>query len=238
MKIISKVLALMTICGCAALFTACGSTSSDSSTTAQNTTVQTTASQDQKTDAPTEEKENDEDKSLPAETETSDKSDVPESTGKETLVVYFSATGTTKGVAERIAAVTNADIYEIIPAEPYSDADLDWHDKNSRTTIEMNDQNARPAMASDDVNFEGYSTVYIGYPIWWGDAPRIMSTFVEAHDFNGLTVIPFCTSGGSGIGRSGDNLASQAGSGNWLKGGRLEGNISEDKISSWINGLN
>lgn len=123
-------------------------------------------------------------------------------TDDETLVVYFSATGTTKGVAERIASVTNADLYEIIPAEPYSSADLDWNDKNSRTTIEMNDPDTRPAIASNTISIDGYSTVYIGYPICWGEAPRIMSTFIESYDFDNITVIPFCTSGGSGIGRT------------------------------------
>ncbi|MBR0528501.1 MAG: flavodoxin [Ruminococcus sp.] len=157
---------------------------------------------------------------------------------KDTIVVYFSATGTTKGVAERIASVTDADIFEISAAEPYSDADLDWNDKNSRTTLEMNDPDVRPAIANDTVDLDGYETVYIGYPIWWGEAPRIMSTFVEAHDFDGKTVIPFCTSGGSSIGRSGENLASQAGGGNWLAGGRLDANISESELQDWINDMN
>lgn len=157
--------------------------------------------------------------------------------GKDTLVVYFSATGTTKGVAEKIAAATDADMYEIVPAEPYSSADLDWNDDDSRTTTEMNDKNARPEIGSGDVSLEGYSRVYIGYPIWWGDAPRIMSTFVEKYDFEGKTVIPFCTSGGSGIGKSGDNLKEQAGSGNWLAGDKLDSGISEDELKTWINGL-
>lgn len=157
--------------------------------------------------------------------------------GKDTLVVYFSATGTTKGVAEKIAAATDADMYEIVPAEPYSSADLDWNDDDSRTTTEMNDKNARPEIGSGDVSLEGYSRVYIGYPIWWGDAPRIMSTFVEKYDFEGKTVIPFCTSGGSGIGKSGDNLKEQAGSGNWLAGDKLDSDISEEELKTWINGL-
>ncbi|MBQ8979462.1 MAG: flavodoxin, partial [Oscillospiraceae bacterium] len=120
-------------------------------------------------------------------------------------------------------------------AEPYSDADLDWNDRNSRTTIEMNDPNVRPEIANDTVDLEGYTTVYIGYPIWWGDAPRIMSTFVESHDLEGKTVIPFCTSGGSSIGRSGENLAAQAGSGNWLAGDRLDADITESEILDRIN---
>lgn len=165
-------------------------------------------------------------------------SEEPSSTDDETLVVYFSATDTTKDVAERIASVTNADLYEIIPVEPYSSDDLDWHDSNSRTSIEMNDPDARPAIASDAISLDSYSTVYIGYPIWWGDAPRIMSTFVESYDFSDKTVVPFCTSGSSGIGRSGDNLKDLANSGNWLSGDRLDADISESEIQDWINDLN
>ncbi len=159
-------------------------------------------------------------------------------TEDETLVVYFSATGTTKGVAERIASVTSADLYEIIPAEPYSSDDLEWNDNNSRTSIEMNDPDARPAIASDTVSLDSYSTVYIGYPIWWGDAPRIMSTFVESYDFSDKTVIPFCTSGSSGIGGSGDNLKDLANSGNWISGDRFDADVSESEIQEWISNLN
>ena len=231
------------ICGCAAVFSACGSTDSNSGSKAsassqQEQTAESKADETNSADSVSTESKASEDKSSPAGVSSkAETADTPAGSGKDTLVVYFSATGTTKGVAERIAKVTDADIFELIPAEPYSDADLDWHDDKSRTTIEMNDPDCRPAIANDTVSFEGYKTVYIGYPIWWGDAPRMMSTFVEAHNFDGLTVIPFCTSGGSSIGRSGENLASQAGSGNWLKGGRLEGGISEDEIQSWINGL-
>ena len=155
--------------------------------------------------------------------------------GKETLVVVFSATGTTKGVAEKLAFITNADLYEIIPAEPYSDADLDWNDKNSRTTIEQNDDSVRPAIGSEIISLDGYKTIYIGYPIWWGEEPRIMDTFVESYNFDGITMIPFCTSGGSGIGRSGKNLEEIAGSGNWLDGDRLQGSISEEDLRAWID---
>ena len=159
------------------------------------------------------------------------------STGNTTLVVYFSATGNTRGVAEKIASITGADIYEIKAAEEYTDADLDWNDSDSRTTHEQNDPSVRPEIGSDPVSLDGYETIYIGYPIWWGEEPRIMDTFVESYDFDGITMIPFCTSGGSGIGRSGQNLADNAGSGNWLEGDRLESGISEDELSSWIQGL-
>ena len=155
----------------------------------------------------------------------------------DVLVVVFSATGTTKGVAEKIAAIENADFYEIIPAEPYSSDDLNWNDRNSRSTKEQNDSSARPEIAGEAIDLNGYTKIYIGYPIWWGEEPRIMDTFVESYDFGDATVIPFCTSGGSGIGRSGKNLADNAGSGNWLDGARHSGNISEDELRSWINGL-
>lgn len=176
-----------------------------------------------------------------AETAAEEQTEAPESdsssSGKETLVVYFSATGTTKGVAEKIASITGADIYEIKAAQEYSDADLDWHDDGSRSTREQNDASARPEIGSDTVSMDGYKTIYIGYPIWWGEEPRIMDTFVESYDFDGITMIPFCTSGGSGIGRSGQNLADNAGSGNWLEGDRLESSISEDELKAWIEGL-
>ena len=158
------------------------------------------------------------------------------STGNATLVVYFSATGNTRGVAEKIASITGADINEIKAAQEYTDADLDWHDSDSRTTHEQNDPSARPEIGSDPVSLDGYTTIYIGYPIWWGEEPRIMDTFVESYDFDGITMIPFCTSGSSGIGRSGQNLADNAGSGNWLEGARFGGGASEDELSTWIDG--
>lgn len=102
----------------------------------------------------------------------------------------------------------------------------------------MNDPDCRPEIANDTVQLEDYSTVYIGYPIWWGDAPRIMSTFVESHSFERMTVIPFCTSGSSPIGKSGENLASQANGGNWLEGERLDASISESEIQDWISEMN
>lgn len=150
------------------------------------------------------------------------------------LVAYFSATGTTKRVAEDIAALTNADVYEIIPAAPYTDSDLNYSDSQSRASTEMTNPEARPEIGSPAISLEGYSTVYLGYPIWWGDAPRIMSTFVEAYDFDGLTIIPFCTSGSSGIGRSGSNLAEQAKGGNWLNGRRFSQDVSTAELQAWI----
>ena len=154
-----------------------------------------------------------------------------------TLVVYFSVTGNTKSVAEKIASVTGADIYEIKAALEYTDEDINYNDSDSRTSKEQNDSSARPEIGSEEISLDGYSTIYIGYPIWWGEEPRIMDTFAESYNFDGITVIPFCTSGSSGIGRSGQNLADNAGSGNWIEGKRFGGGASEDEIRSWIEGL-
>ena len=161
----------------------------------------------------------------------------PQQPTSHILVVYFSATGTTKAVAEKIAAITDADLYEIQATQPYTDADLNWHDSGSRTTKEQNDKNARPEIGSEAVSLAGYTTIYIGYPIWWGEEPRILDTFVEAYDFDGITLIPFCTSSSSGIGRSGQNLADNAGSGTWLEGRRFGAGASEDALREWISSL-
>ena len=157
--------------------------------------------------------------------------------GKDVLVVYFSATGITKGVAEKIANITDADIYEIVAAQEYTSDDLNYSDPDSRTSVEQNDPAVRPKIGSDEISLDGYSTIFIGYPIWWGQEPRIMDTFVENHKFAGITMIPFCTSGSSSIGSSGQNLADNAGSGNWLDGQRFSGSVSEDELRNWIDGF-
>ena len=149
------------------------------------------------------------------------------------LVVYFSATGTTRGVAERIAALAGADLAEIVPAQPYTAEDLNYNDRTTRATVEQNTPDARPEIA-DEISLDGYTTVYLGYPIWWGQAPRILSTFVESHDFTGITVIPFCTSGGSGAGHTGETLGEQAGTGTFLSSTRLNAGISEAELQAWI----
>lgn len=160
-----------------------------------------------------------------------------EAEGTKVLVAYFSATNTTEGVAEHIANGLNADLYEIVPEDPYTDADLNYNDNNSRTTIEMNDPNARPAISGFVENMEQYDIVFVGYPIWWGDAPRIVSTFMESYDFSGKTIVPFCTSGGSGIGSSATNLEQLTSGAEWLDGQRLSGSSSLDEIVEWVNGL-
>ncbi len=150
-----------------------------------------------------------------------------------TLVVFFSATGHTRTVAEKIAELTGADMAEIVPAVPYPPEDLDPGDSTTRETAEHNTPEARPEIG-EDISLEGYDTVYLGYPIWWGQAPRILSTFAESHDFTGITVIPFCTSGSSGIGSSAEDLERQAGSGRWLPGRRFPADVSGEDLSAWI----
>ena len=166
-----------------------------------------------------------------------EETDAPDAQESKVLVAYFSATGTTEGVAEYIANGLNADIYEIVPEDPYTDADLDYNDNNSRTTIEMNDPDARPAISGSVENMGQYDIVFIGYPIWWGDAPRIVSTFVESYDFSGKTIVPFCTSGGSGIGSSASNLERLTSGATWLDGRRLNGSDSQDTVMEWVNSL-
>ena len=160
-----------------------------------------------------------------------------EAEGTKVLVAYFSATNTTEGVAEHIANGLNADIYEIVPEDPYTDADLNYNDNNSRTTIEMNDPSARPAISGSVDNMDQYDIVFLGYPIWWGEAPRIVSTFMESYDFSGKTIVPFCTSGGSGMGSSATNLEQLTSGATWLDGQRLNGSDSQDTVMEWVNGL-
>ena len=155
----------------------------------------------------------------------------------KTLVVYFSATGTTKGVAEKIVSALNADVCEITAAQPYTSNDLNYNDSDSRATREQNDKNVRPELGGEAISLDGYDTVYIGFPIWWGEEPRIMDTFVESCDFSGKTVIPFCTSGSSSIDNAGENLKENAGGGDWKDGKRFSADVSQSDIEEWLNSL-
>lgn len=137
-------------------------------------------------------------------------------------------------IAEQIATLTDADLYEIKLAVEYTDADIDYGDTNNRTSKEQNDSSARPEIQSKPISLEGYDTIYKGYPIWWGEEPRIMDTFVESYDFGDITMIPFCTSGSSGIGNSGKNLEENAGSGSWLEGKRFSAQVSENELKDWV----
>ena len=149
----------------------------------------------------------------------------------------FRAVRPEKNKAEKIAALTDAELVEIVPAQPYTIEDLNYNDRSTRATVEQNTPDVRPEIANE-ISLDGYTTVYLGYPIWWGQAPRILSTFVEGHDFTGITVIPFCTSGGSGAGRTGETLGEQAGSGTFLSSTRFSAGVSEPDLQKWIESKN
>ena len=154
----------------------------------------------------------------------------------KTLVAYFSASGVTKGAAEQLAAVAGADLHEIKPAQPYTDADLDWRDKQSRSTVEMKDKNSRPAITDKLKNMQDYDVVYVGFPIWWYTATTIINTFMEAYDFKGKTVIPFATSGGSTIKKACEDLKAAYPDVKW-KEGKLLNRVSKQDLESWVKGL-
>lgn len=174
-----------------------------------------------------------------SETSAADDTAVPEPSQPETmtdgtLVVYFSCTGNTKGVAAKIADLCNADIYEIVPAEPYTSADLNYNDDNCRANREMNDESARPAIGGQLIDLSGYDTVFIGYPIWWGTMPRIINTFLDAYDLSGKTVMPFCTSGSSGISTSVSAIRSTLPDADVRDGLRASG-ADDGAIAAWIS---
>lgn len=159
--------------------------------------------------------------------------------GNNVLVVYYSAQGHTESVAEQIAENLNADLFEIVPVDKYTSDDLNWTDSDSRVSREHDDESLRDVeLVSTTVeNWDSYDTVIIGYPIWWGIAAWPVDTFVEANNFSGKTVIPFCTSSSSGLGQSGELLADLAGTGNWQEGMRFRSNPSDDDIKSWTDNL-
>lgn len=160
-----------------------------------------------------------------------------ESEGK-TLVAFFSATGNTKAVAEVIAAEKNGELYEIVPEASYTSADLDWTVQTSRSNKEHEDSSIRPAIAGDTKDLSGYDTIFIGYPLWWGEAPNIVWNFVESSDLSGKTVIPFATSSSSGFGSSGETLAGFAPDADWLDGQRFRSGVADADVQSWVSGLN
>ena len=162
----------------------------------------------------------------------------PPSVGQgKVLVAYFSATGNTEGVAEIIADTTGGTLFEIVPEVPYTDADLNYSNDDCRANREQNDENARPAIANEVEDMASYDKVFIGHPIWWGDAPRIIDTFLESYDFSGKTVIPFCTSGSSGIDASVENLKTLATDATWLDGQRFAGNATQEAVMEWVHSL-
>lgn len=153
------------------------------------------------------------------------------------LVAYFSASGVTKNAAEKLAKAANADLFEIKPVRPYTDADLNWTDKKSRSTIEMNDLSSRPEIANKCENMGSYDVVFVGFPIWWYVEPRIIDTFLESYDFSKKTVIPFATSGGSGLGKTSENFKKTLGANTTVKDGKLLTRASETDVLGWVKSL-
>lgn len=172
--------------------------------------------------------------------ETEQEEDREEEQDQETkiLVAYFSCTNTTRPLAEYAADALGADLYEIVPAVPYTAEDLNYSDSDCRADKEQKDPASRPEISGSVEGMEEYDLVFVGYPIWWGQAPKIIYTFMESYDFSGKTIVPFCTSGSSGIGSSATNLHDLcADTATWLDGARLEGSTTREEMAEWINGL-
>ena len=154
---------------------------------------------------------------------------------QKVLVAYFSASGTTKGVARQLAEVAGADLHEIKPEQPYTEADLDWQDKQSRSSVEMQDKHSRPAITAKLQNMKDYDVVYVGFPIWWYTCPTIINTFMEAYDFQGKTIIPFATSGGNSIKKACADLKAAYPGLIW-KEGKLLNRASKTELQKWVEG--
>lgn len=153
------------------------------------------------------------------------------------LVAYFSASGITAKAAKTLAAAIDGDLYEIKPAVPYTSADLNWMDKRSRSSIEMQDATSRPALADGDAPVAGHDVIFLGFPIWWYVAPTIINTFLERYDFSGKTIVLFATSGGSGLGKSAVGLQASAPGAKFIDGRLLNGRLDKDELKRWVEGL-
>ena len=157
--------------------------------------------------------------------------------GTDVLMAYFSATGNTENIAEHLVSILDADLYEIVPQVPYTSEDLNYSNSDCRANQEQNDPTARPAISGSVENLEDYEVIFLGYPIWWGDAPKILSTFLETYEFGGKTIVPFCTSGSSSIGGSVSDLEALTDGATWLEGQRFSGSASRESVSQWVGSL-
>ena len=221
--------------------TACGgngnsSSSQASSSAPEPSAVESTSSASEPSSSP----ESEASSEAPSSSEVSSEASAEDTnSGSSVLVVYYSATGNTAQAAQYIADATGGDLFELEPVEPYTDDDLNWTDDNSRVSQEHADESLRDVeLVADTVdNWDQYDTVFIGYPIWWGIAAWPVDGFVEANDFSGKTVIPFCTSSSSGLGESGQLLADMAGTGDWMGGQRFSSSVNEAAVQEWIDSL-
>lgn len=155
----------------------------------------------------------------------------------KTLVAYFSASGSTAKLAKTLAQAADGELYEIRPAVTYTDGDLNWNNKSSRSSLEMKDKTARPAIAAPGVDITKYDTIFVGFPIWWYEAPRIIQTFLESYDFSGKTVIPFATSGGSGMGETASILQKSCPAARVLSGKRMSASTDVRELSAWVKSI-
>ena len=153
------------------------------------------------------------------------------------LVAYFSASGVTKGVAEKLAKAAGAELFEIVPEQPYTDEDLNWNNKQSRSSVEMNDRSCRPGISTTVSDMGQYDCIFLGFPVWWYREPSIIDTFLEAYDFSGKTIVPFCTSGGSGLGETAGNMRSLAKEADVRDGKRFSSGVSEEELETWVSGM-
>ena len=232
MKIFQKMMSIVCMIGLLLSFTACGSSGGSQSAGGQPEVSEEAVSTQEETD-----KNSDTEVVEPEDTEDESGEETSQGSGK-VLVAYFSATGTTKALAEYAADALGADLYEIVSEEPYTNEDLNYSDSSTRATVEQNNKTVRPAISGSVENMDQYEIVFLGYPIWWGEAPRIVDTFMESYEFGGKTIVPFCTSGSSGIGSSAANLRDLCGDDvTWLDGIRLGSSSSREDIVEWINSL-
>ena len=224
-----KVFAVFMTCILLLGMTDCGSTGNT------NTEPASTPSAGQAT-AATEESSKSPETTAPKEKNGQDATD-PEDTGKSALIVYFSATGNTKAVAEIFAAALDADLYEIVPVQPYTDEDLNYNDSSTRATVEQNDENARPAISGSVENIGDYDVIYVGFPIWWGDMPRILYTFFDSYDLSGKTIAPFATSGGSGISKAVQSIEALEPEAAVTEGLLTSGSRAESDLTEWLGSI-
>lgn len=239
MRKIHKIIGLL--CAAALVFslTACGASGETSETTDTQPSsspeeTQTASSEPAETPSAAEPEE--------TPTENPESAENAESTesanGTKILIAYFSATGNTRPIAETIAELTGGDLFEIVPAEPYTDDDLNYSNDSCRANQEQNDESSRPEISGTVDNMDDYDVVLIGHPIWWGEEPRIIDTFLESYDFSGKTVVNFCTSGGSGVSTSTENLKALSPNATWLEGHRFEAGADTGTIQDWLSELN
>ena len=231
-KIIALIIAIVVIAASVGIWLISSNNNSNESNNANTNNLNSNANMDENENNYTENtlantEENTADRSNTGDRETSDRQKI--------AIIYFSATGTTEKVAGYIKDATNGDLIEIVPKDKYTDSDLNYNNSNSRATQEQNDSSVRPEI-SNTIDTDSYDVIYLGYPIWWGDAPRIILTFLDNHDLSGKTVIPFCTSGSSGISTSVNYFKNNYKNVNWLDGRRL--GTSQSEVTNWVNGLN